>query len=177
MPESADTTRAHYFVDEAGDLTLFDKRGRIVVGREGVSRTFVVGAGLLPNVDLVEQRLLELRVSILRDPYFKGIPSMQPGAGKTARSFHAKDDVPEVRMQVFRLIAETDVQMFVAFRRKDRLARQYAEHFRSTGMKISVDSVYDGLVGKVFHERLHQAQENHIVFARRGKSHRTVALS
>ena len=33
----------HFFVDEAGDPTLFDTKGRILVGQEGCSKTFIVG--------------------------------------------------------------------------------------------------------------------------------------
>ena len=38
---------------------------------------------------------------ILADPYFKGVPSLQPEQKKTALGFHAKDDLPEVRREVF----------------------------------------------------------------------------
>lgn len=41
MPERGRT--AHFFVDEAGDLALFDRSGRIIVGTAGVSHTFLVG--------------------------------------------------------------------------------------------------------------------------------------
>jgi hypothetical protein len=40
----------------------------------------------------------------LADPYFKGVPSMQADAKKTALFFHAKDDLPEVRREVFRVL-------------------------------------------------------------------------
>jgi hypothetical protein len=33
----------HYFVDEAGDGTLFDARGQVIVGREGCSHYFILG--------------------------------------------------------------------------------------------------------------------------------------
>ncbi len=36
--------KRHYFVDEAGDLTLFNKRGKVIVGSEGCSKTFILGA-------------------------------------------------------------------------------------------------------------------------------------
>lgn len=73
---------AHFFVDEAGDLTFFDKRGRIIVGAAGVSHTFMLGI-----------------------------------------------------------------------------------------------VVYDDLVTRLFKERLHQAERNHIIFARRGKADRNAALN
>lgn len=45
---SDDIERKHYFVDEAGDPTLFGARGKILVGSEGCSRFFMLG---LADVD------------------------------------------------------------------------------------------------------------------------------
>jgi hypothetical protein len=87
----------HYFVDEAGDLTLFDARGNIIVGNEGVSQFFMIGVAHLPDPDQVLRELEQLRAGLLADPYFKDVPSMQPERKKTALCFHAKDDLPEVR--------------------------------------------------------------------------------
>jgi hypothetical protein len=39
----------HFFVDEAGDLTLFDQKGRSLLGREGVSDLFMIGMIDLPD--------------------------------------------------------------------------------------------------------------------------------
>lgn len=33
----------NYYVDEAGDLTLFDKKGKVMLGKNGVSNTFMIG--------------------------------------------------------------------------------------------------------------------------------------
>jgi hypothetical protein len=46
---------ARYFVDEAGDTTLFNRRGKVIVGSEGVSPLFMVGVGRLPNQRQKEQ--------------------------------------------------------------------------------------------------------------------------
>src|ERR1700675_4162201 len=91
----------HFFVDEAGDLTLFDRRGRIIVGHEGVSKTFMVGVAYLPDPEGAKRTLDALRADLLADPYFKDVPSSQPASRKTAICFHAKDDLPEVRREVF----------------------------------------------------------------------------
>jgi hypothetical protein len=167
----------HYFVDEAGDLTLFDRRGRVIVGDEGVSRCFVVGAALVHDPAHLASQLEALRQDLLRDPYFASVPSMHPGAGKTALLFHAKDDVPEVRREVFRLLQGADVEVYAAFRRKRALAAELKAHFAATGEKLGADRVYDQLVTTVFTDRLHLAAQTHIVFARRGKADRNVALA
>ena len=163
-------------MDEAGDLTLFDKRGRLIVGNEGVSKVFMVGMAHLANPSEIRKQLDALRTALLGDPYFKGVPSMQAEARKTAFCFHAKDDLPEVRREVFKLIATFGAKVQVAIRRKGELARE-ARALHRHGMKLKPNSVYDYLVTSLFKRSLHKADENKIVFARRGKSARDLALS
>lgn len=166
-----------YFVDESGDLTLFDATGRIIVGHEGVSHTFMVGAAFSEQWDLLCERLDALRSSLLADAYFRHVPSMQPSAGKTALAFHAKDDVQEVRWEVFKLLRDTDVRLFAAFRRKSVIARHRQAHWRRTGFKRADEEVYEKLIENVFQNRLHLASENRITFSRRRTSERAGALS
>lgn len=173
MPSSA---ADQYFVDEAGDLTLFDSHGRVVVGNEGVSRTFIVGAALLDDPEGAATRLNDLRRTLLADPLYAAAPSMQPASRKTALAFHAKDDLPEVRMQVFQLLRTESIRVFAAFRRKDYLARDFRAHFKRTGWKRDVEGVYEELLLPIFSPRLHLATENRIVFAKRGKADRSKAL-
>lgn len=175
MTTREDSVR-HFFVDEAGDLTLFDRHGKIIVGQSGVSWTFMVGACHLPDPDLAARLLNELRANLLSDPYFRGVPSMAPQARKTALAFHAKDDIPEVRREVFRLIPALQPRIIVAIRRKHDLAREARDQLHITGVRFSSDAVYDGLVSGCFRSLLHKAEENRITFARRGKSVREAAL-
>jgi hypothetical protein len=93
----------NYYVDEAGDLTLFNKRGRVIVGREGVSRLFMVGVAYLSEPSVAHSKLEKLRAQLLSDPYFKKVPSMQPSQKKTALCFHAKDDLPEDKTRSFKV--------------------------------------------------------------------------
>ena len=104
----------HYFIDEGGDGILFSRRGKVLVGTEGCSRFFILG--LLDVLDplALNTRLDQLRVELMKDAYFQGVPSMQPSARKTALAFHAKDDLPEVRREVFRLLRDTEGLHFFA---------------------------------------------------------------
>jgi hypothetical protein len=43
----APSTR-HYFVDEAGDGTLFNGKGQVLIGSEGCSRFFILGLVDIP---------------------------------------------------------------------------------------------------------------------------------
>lgn len=135
--------------------------------------------GIAETVDptVLADRLSTLRTELLSDPYFAGVPSMRGLAGKTALAFHAKDDVPEVRREVFRLLADADLKVYVGIRRKKQMAVAMQTAFARNGLKQRPESVYDDLVTRLFKERLHQAERNHIVFARRGKTDRNVALN
>jgi hypothetical protein len=138
----------HYFVDEASDLTLFNKRGRVIVGTEGVSSVFMLGFAELPDPKAASLALETLRTDLLSDPYFRGVPSMQPAAKKTSLCFHAKDDLPEVRREVFRVIASLGVKMYVAIRRKSALALE-ARSLRARGHSLRADDIYDDLVTRL----------------------------
>lgn len=84
MPDETKKRIHQYFVDEAGDLTLFNKKGQVLLGREGVSNYFLVGALYLPNPTEACKKVEALRLSLLADPYFKDVPSMQPTAKKNS---------------------------------------------------------------------------------------------
>jgi hypothetical protein len=72
----------HYFVDEAGDLSFFNKKGRIIVGQPGASKFFMVGVAQIADPEAVAWELNALRSSLMTHPRYKGIPSMQPQAKK-----------------------------------------------------------------------------------------------
>jgi hypothetical protein len=165
-----------YFVDEAGDSTLFSARGVNIVGREGVSHCFIVGVAEIPDPAAARTALDALRQALLADPYFRGVPSMQPAARKTALCFHAKDDLPEVRREVFRLLPSLGVTVRAAVRRKDVLAAR-ARELHARGQRLREADVYDHLVKILFRDLLHRGESNEVCFARRGKSDRQEALA
>lgn len=179
MTEIMQATRSicDYFVDEAGDPTLFDRTGRIVVGSEGCSRFFMLGLLYITDVELLAKGMEELRKRLLADPYFRKVPSMQPKAKKTALAFHATDDVPEVRREVFSLLLQHDIRFFAIVRDKQKVVefvRQRNE--RDESYRYASNELYDYMTRQLFKERLHKHDEYNIVFARRGKSDRTAAL-
>ena len=58
---------------------------------------------------------------MLADPYFKDVPSLQAEEKKTALLFHAKDDLPEVRREVFSLIQRHAIRFSAIVRDKLRV--------------------------------------------------------
>jgi len=172
------TSNKVYFVDEAGDTTIFNKKGRVIIGNEGVSRFFILGLLEIGDLNSLNVQLNSLRANLLSDPYFKGVPSMQPGNKKTALSFHAKDDLPEVRREVFNLLRNRDDFRFFA-----AVADKYStlDYIRSRetqdwNYRYKQDEAYDFLVRRLFKERLHKAEEFRIMFAKRGSKERTKTL-
>ncbi len=49
--------------------------------------------------EAVASALIELRQTLIADPYFSTAESFKPERKKTALILHAKDDLPEVRRQ------------------------------------------------------------------------------
>jgi hypothetical protein len=127
-PEPACATSVvHYFVDEAGDPTLFNRKGRLIVGDEGCSSYFILGKLEIEEPGVLSAQLATLRQELVADPYFKAVPSMQPEHRKTALAFHAKDDIPEVRREVYRLLLNAKVRFYAVVRDKTHLAT-YVQH-------------------------------------------------
>lgn len=172
MKESSEKQR-HYFVDEAGDLTLFDRKGEVIIGTPGCSNYFILATVLVEEPHILRQKLDELRSRILADTYLAKIPSMR----KTATAFHAKDDCPEVRHEVYKLLVDASVKAYAIVRRKKHVVQWVrGQNLFDPTWRYSADKIYDSCVKRLFKDRLHIASENFITFARRGKSVRNAAL-
>jgi hypothetical protein len=166
-----------YFVDEAGDPSLFNARKQVIIGQEGCSRYFILGVLAIDDPEPLEQELNQLRAELLADPYFKRVPSMQPQAMKTAVAFHAKDDLPEVRREVFKLLMRRHLRFMAVVRDKQAVlsyVRQRNE--RDPAYRYHPNELYDSLVSRLFKNLLHKAESYQVHFARRGSSDRTTAL-
>jgi len=167
----------YYDVDEAGDPVLFNRRGHVIVGEPGCSRFFILGKLEVAEPESLASQLTALRHRLLADEYFRGVPSMAPESGKTARLFHAKDDLPEVRREVFRLLRSHDVRFFAVLRDKQAVAEQVLSRNRtSPTYRYGRNDLYDGAVPRLFENRLHKDDAYRIVFARRGSRDRTAAF-
>ena len=100
----------HYFVDEAGDMTFFGKGHVSIVGTDGVSNHFMIGmVHIKEDLTSMRRKVKLLADEVLADPYFKNIPSIQRKLAYSNQFyFHATDDLPEVRMLFYKLIASID---------------------------------------------------------------------
>lgn len=178
MTSAGTPSTRNYFVDEAGDGTLFGGKGRVIVGSQGCSRFFILGLVDIPDVVSLGTEMAELRATLLADPYFASVPSMQPDQRKTALAFHAKDDVAEVRREVFALLRRHTSIRFFAVVKDKRAVLDYvlSRNEREPGYRYEPNELYDHLVRRLFKNMLHKEDAYDIYFAKRGKSDRTAAL-
>jgi len=155
----------YYFVDESGDTTFYNKRGKLILGSLGVSRFLMIGFIKTDDPSSLRKNLSILREEIKHDPYLHGIPSLK----KSLISFHAKDDRPEVREKVFKLIGTLDFTAEIYFARKNETTFEKRFHRKESAF-------YDYLITKLFENKLHLAKDNKIYFAVRGSSTRQQPL-
>ena len=172
------TSIRYYFIDEGGDSTLFSSKGKVLIGSSGCSRFFILGLLDVPDPATLHQALDDLRVRLMNDSYFNDVPSMRVKARKTALAFHAKDDLPEVRRDVFRILRDTEgLRFFAVVADKWRVLDYVRQRNESTSdYRYHPNELYDYLIGRLFKERLHQSSRYHIIFSKRGQSNRTAAL-
>jgi hypothetical protein len=166
-----------YFVDEAGDSVLWGRRGKLLVGTEGCSKYFILGMVHVKDPKRLALQAQELRQQILEDPYFRGVPSLDPVKCRTAVAFHAKDDPSEVRRDFFKLLMQHDIKFHAVVRAKHEVVRIVSE-WRSLhpNYVYNQNQLYDSLTRSLFHDKLHREDAYSIVFSRRGKADRTRAL-
>jgi len=102
---------------------------------------------------------------------------MQPEANKTAVFFHAKDDVPEVRREVFSILLRYEMGFFAVVRDKRKVI-EYVRQRNAQDMayRYNPNELYDYMVRRLFKDLLHKDDEYNIYFAKRGNADRTAAL-
>ena len=149
-----------------------------MIGQPGCSRFFILGIAIIPIPETAEKSLTALRRRLVQDPYFKDVPSMQLETRKTALAFHAKDDIPEVRKEVFTLLRRYPDIKFLAVIKDKWSVYKYVKsrNFHDGNYRYSPNELYDYLVRRLFKNLLHTHDKYHVTFARRGKSDRTAAL-
>ena len=166
-----------FFVDEAGDDTLFDKKGRVIVGEEGCSKYFILGTIIESHPDHIKRELENLRTQLLSDPYYSGVPSMQENARKTARSFHAKDDLPEIRRDVFRLLNSFELSFASVAIDKRKFTTYVQDVLNPQGFRYAPNQLYDYMVGYLFNGLIEADMDCRVYVSKRGSRDRSDAIS
>ena len=164
MKKVQDNTN-YFFVDESGDPTFYDRQGKLIIGKEGISPILILGFIKTKDPKSIRSALENLRKQIDGDKYLQGIPSL----AKSLVSFHAKDDCPEIRERVYKTIVnlEFSAELFVA--RKIQNIFNKRHHGNE-------NEFYDDLISKLFENKLHLSKRNEIYFAVRGSKTRQIPL-
>jgi len=150
----------YYFVDEAGDPAFYNKHGEFIVGREGCSKILMLGFVETDEPKVIRQGLQEIRDKIRKDPYLKDIPSLK----KSLQYFHATDDCPEVRQEVYKCISTFKFKsQFVVARKIEGVFKKH---------NCDENKFYDALVTQLFKNVLHRSENNFIYFSKRGSRNR-----
>lgn len=177
--EPAPVHTAHYFVDESGDGVLFNAKGQVLAGQpDGAMGTFMLGLLEVHDPQALSAELAQLRADLVADPYFKGVPSFQPESSKTAIAFHAKDDLPEVRREVFKLLLRHPIKFYAVVRNMQAVLAYVRErNARSSTYRYHPNELYDNAVARLFKNRLHQYESCQVCYAVRGTADRTRAFA
>lgn len=155
----------YFFVDESGDPTFYDRQGRLIVGKEGISPILILGFIKTKDPKSIRSALEKLRKQIAGDKYLQGIPSL----AKSLVAFHAKDDCSEVREKVYKTIVnfEFTAELFVARKIQNIFNKRHHGN---------ANEFYDDLISKLFENKLHLSKQNEIYFAVRGNKTRQLPL-
>lgn len=158
-------TNNYFFVDESGDTTFYNRNGEWIVGKEnGSSLILLMGFIRTTEPEFLRRKLSELKSEVLNDLYLKDIPSMK----KTKISFHAKDDCPEVRYKVFKLLKDLPFSCNIVVARKTKKVFQ-----KYNG---NTQELYDSLITNLFKSILQLSNNNYIYIATRGSKKRQAPL-
>ena len=154
----------YYFVDEAGDPCFYDKYGNYIVGKDGCSKILMLGFIETADPGHIRSKLEDTRNSIKNNNYLRNIPSVQ----KSVKYFHASEDCPEVRQEVYKCIKALD------FKSQFVIARKIENVFKKHG--CNENKFYDSLISHLFKNVLHRAENNFIYFSKRGSRNRQEPL-
>jgi hypothetical protein len=164
-------------VDEAGDPSIFQKRGHPIVGTPGSSRFFIVGKLEVDDPGGLADNLDRLRAELCANPYFAGVPAFDPARGRAAVAFHAKDDPAEVRLRVFDLLAAEGRRLRFQAVVVDKLRVLEEVRVRAVDTsRYTPNSLYDRLLRSLFGKFHRMADEYVVTIASRGQSNRNAAL-
>lgn len=155
----------YFFVDESGDTTFYDRNGTWTVGKEnGSSSILLMGFISTTEPEFLRRKLFELQKDISNDDYFKDIPSIK----KSLVAFHAKDDCPEIRYKVFKLLKDLPFSCNIVIARKtEKIFKKF---------NGNTQELYDSLITHLFKNVLQLSNNNYIYIATRGSRKRQVPL-
>ena len=91
--------------------------------------------------------------------------------------FHAKDDVPEVRKEVFGLLKSWQMSFLAVVRSKLKVVEYVKQRNKMDATyRYHPNELYDYMIRRLFKNLLHKDEGYDVYFSTRGKGDRTMAL-
>lgn len=119
MPKTSPLPVVHRFLDEVGDTTFFGKGKQLILGKEGVSRTFGIGIVKFNRpLHEVREEIRRLQRQVESDPLLNVIPSVTKRIARDGFFFHACKDSDDVRSIFLHYLRELDCEAEFVIARK-----------------------------------------------------------
>ncbi|MEX1248654.1 MAG: DUF3800 domain-containing protein [Anaerolineales bacterium] len=171
---------SHYFVDEAGQDHIFDKRGNVAIGRDNNSRFFMIGFLYSDSPNQFSRELVELRHRLRTDKYLQHTESMRidDPRKRTWYKFHAVDDCFEVKYEVYKFLANYPNLRFLAIVRDKFAVLRELERKQQQNPKYRYtrNDLYDENLQWLLRDHLGKSRLYKVHLARRGVA-RTAQLA
>lgn len=163
--------KEHRFLDETGDTTFHGRGGEIIVGEEGVSRSFGMGLVRIDRpLDEVRREIAALQTQVAEDPLLNTIPSVRKRVENRGFFFHACKDTPDVRSVLLRYLRDLPCEAEVVVARKIPALFEKQHQGRE-------DEFYADLLAHLIKTRLKRSGTLVLNVAERGSSTREKVLS
>ncbi len=154
----------YYYIDESGDLALFDKCGKILdLSSNGATKYFYLGLVKIKDLEDIKNKFCNLKEEIKANPIYRHIPKVED----SLNFFHAKNDAFAIKIKVFELLANIDISVQIIFRRKENIQNQ----IRNIEPKpfFREKDEYHSLISRLMRNQLHK-KNSKIIFSKRGNT-------
>lgn len=149
--------KKYFFTDESWDPNFYNKHSKNIIWN-WVSEIFLIWTINTENPKQIRKEIKNLKKEILEDEFLKWIPSIEKKRNNF--TFHAKDDVPEVREKMFKLIKKLNIKGSIV------LARKKEAIFKNTH-NANPEVFYHEIIEHLFKNHLDNNSDNLICFEKR----------
>ena len=154
--------KTYFYIDECGDPCFYGSKKKLLVGTVGFQPLLIIGMISGSNRKFLRKKVLEFQKSILDDPMYNTIPSLNK---EKQWYLHAKDDHPEIRAKFFELLR--GIKGFKAY---VIIGRKNLEIFTKKHNSNETEFYFD-LLMHLLKDRMHVENETYQIFlAQRDKN-------
>lgn len=145
--------KTYIFLDESGKPEIFSAQGKNLVLHNQASKYLVIAAVRCNDQLLIQQKVTEFRLSIMRDTAINKIFS----SAYTLDAFHASPDYNQIRHVFYRFINTLDIKIDVIVVEKLKTMQV---------LQQNPGKLYGVMVGQLLKNQLHRT-ETEVIFSRK----------